>query len=313
MENNGNMYASSPDYKTVDRVDISSFTSDTFYRDFRRQGMPVIITGAFRDTPEWNISYLREKLGGQSFTARHYGPNRFQLPKTEWRSYCELKTLDFNEYADLLENGTARHESIYLAQVNILDTPAAESIQGPFHELKNRTGLNEATGINLWLGPGGHTEPLHFDTADGTLIQLYGSKHLTLFPPSQSRNLYPFRFFGGGLPPWFSQVYVNNPDLEAFPQLARALPEQISVKLNPGEALFIPANWWHEVTALGSSYVCSLNRFWKVRPLQRVFASPRSATIYGVSNIMAKGLAKPMLDLHGRILKMRTRKAVQQA
>jgi hypothetical protein len=83
-----------------------------------------------------------------------------------------------------------------------------------------------------------------------------------------------------------------------------ALATQIDVQLNAGELLYIPANWWHEVTAIGDDYVCSLNRFWKVRPIQRVFQSPRSAAIYGLSTVMAKGLAKPILTLHKAIVKM---------
>ena len=39
---------------------------------------------------------------------------------------------------------------------------------------------------------GGHTEPLHIDVTDGTLLQLCGRKRITLFPPHCWKELSPF-------------------------------------------------------------------------------------------------------------------------
>ena len=58
-------------------------------------------------------------------------------------------------------------------------------------------GVQEAEGfderdIKIWIGSEGTTTPLHFDMAHAVILQIFGSKRITLFPPSQSRNLYPF-------------------------------------------------------------------------------------------------------------------------
>ena len=62
--------------------------------------------------------------------------------------------------------------------------------------LAEATGLQIHAGfgphVNMWWGPRGHTEPLHIDTADGTLLQLCGHKRVTLFPRDCWVDLYPF-------------------------------------------------------------------------------------------------------------------------
>ncbi|MFM7427249.1 MAG: cupin-like domain-containing protein, partial [Elainella sp.] len=57
----------------------------------------------------------------------------------------------------------------------------------------------------------------------------------------------------------------------------QALQHRSDITLQPGELLYIPAGWWHEVTSLTDSspdsdgMVCSVNRFWRVYPTRRAF------------------------------------------
>ena len=44
---------------------------------------------------------------------------------------------------------------------------------------------------NLWISSGKHDTGLHYDDEDGVLTLIEGSKNITLFPPSDSDNLYP--------------------------------------------------------------------------------------------------------------------------
>ncbi|MBE9182739.1 cupin-like domain-containing protein, partial [Oculatella sp. LEGE 06141] len=123
-----------------------------------------------------------------------------------------------------------------------------------------------------------HTSCLHYDPMDGTLTQLYGAKKILLFPPSQLYNLYPTSVlkhlrYGLQLRAVYSQVYPENPDFNAFPKFKQALKQYQVGILNPGEILFLPAGWWHEVTSLENDMVCSVNRFWHVLPLSRALRS----------------------------------------
>lgn len=71
----------------------------------------------------------------------------------------------------------------------------------------------------------------------------------------------------------YSQVYPDAPDFKAFPNFKKALEYRQECILNQGEVMFILAGWWHEVICVGSDMVCSVNRFWHVRPFRRAIGS----------------------------------------
>lgn len=269
---------------TIQRLSIQEITPRRFHIEFRRPGRPVIIEGALGDLAPLDLDKLVAVVGNHKFPTRCYGTERFSRPKVEWQNYCDVSMRTVSEYAGMLRDGTARRGDIYMAQIEIGRTSLRQAIGPVFDALVGATGLRQQPpqDINLWVGPGGHTEPLHFDSHDGTLVQLFGTKRVSLFPPSATRGLYPFEAFGNGLAPWISKVYIDNPDFSTFPHLASSLSQRIDLDLREGEVLFIPSGWWHEVTALGEDYVVSVNRFWKVRPLLRLAAAPRAAVLYGV-------------------------------
>ncbi|NJO39276.1 MAG: cupin-like domain-containing protein [Cyanobacteria bacterium RU_5_0] len=267
----------------VTRVSIADLTSEQFIQTYQIPGIPVILTNMLALNWDWNLEYLCEHLNTHEFVLRYYGHDRYQQDKRKWTSIGSgvvPQTKPFTDYAELLQTHEAHKYDIYLAKCSIQNTPLAqtETIHAIDTQLQ-KLGLNQpASALNLWVGPGGHTECLHYDPTDGTLIQLHGSKRIILFPPSQTANLYPYPFYvhlhhGMKLRCWFSQVYPDRPDFQAFPKLKDALCHKQEVMLNPGEMLYIPTGWWHEVIALGDEMVCSVNRFWRVYPTIRAIQS----------------------------------------
>jgi tRNA wybutosine-synthesizing protein 4 len=92
--------------------------------------------------------------------------------------------------------------------------------------------INQAN-MQLWT---------HYDTMDNVLLQMVGVKRVVLFPPEQYGNLY---MKGSS-----SRVTnIDVPDLARFPRFADALKHAMVVDLYPGDVLFIPANWFHHITA----------------------------------------------------------------
>lgn len=271
------------------RVDISSLTPESFFERYQKTGTPVIITGLLDDENDWNLNYLSEKFGKQELLFRNYGRDRYKQEKHQLKSIgsgVALQSMPFSEYANMLRNHEAHENNISLGKCPLKNTPLANT-----HSLKSvgeRLGLTKPiSGMNLYVAPGGHRSGLHYDSVDGTLMQLHGAKKLVLFPPSQTYNLYPFPFHihlrhGLKLRCWFSQVYPQNPDLQSFPNFQKALQHQHEVVLNRGEVLYIPAGWWHDVTSLGDGMVCAVNRFWRVYPTSRaVFSWTRWRAIIG--------------------------------
>jgi hypothetical protein len=264
---------------SIPRLSAKSLSPHTFAEQFQRPGQPVILTDLVDPAVDWNLDYLTQALQSQTFLLRYYGNDRYQQDKRLWTSIgsgVQAKQVRFEDYATLLRSREAHAKDIYLAKCSIAQTPLAqapilEAIHTQLHQLGLTTPVSD---VNLWIGPSGHIECLHYDPTDGFLMQLHGAKRIVLFPPSQLANLYPYPItthlrHGLKLRCWFSQVYPDHPDFEAFPRVAHALPHKHDIVLNPGEALYIPAGWWHEVTALGDDMVCSINRFWGVHPLNR--------------------------------------------
>ncbi|MBC6423894.1 MAG: cupin-like domain-containing protein [Hormoscilla sp. SP5CHS1] len=295
------------------REEISELTPERFVREYQKPGMPVVIKGLLADCEDWSLDYLCQELSSQEFLSRWYGNQRYKLDKRQWQnigSGVQTKSLPFTTYAEMLRNHTAHEQDIYLAKCSLKDTSLEEKASRI--KIGEKLGLEKpASDLNMWAGPGGHVEALHYDTLDGTLMQLHGAKKVVLFPSSQTANLYPFPVsvhlhHGLKLRSWFSQVYPEKPDLQAFPKLREALQYKQEVILHQGETLFIPAGWWHEVTALGNEMVCSVNRFWGVYPVERaIFSYSAWRTYLGILLAMPYMLTQGAIALTRRDRKQR--------
>ena len=94
----------------------------------------------------------------------------------------------------MLHNHKADENDIYLVKCSLKNTNITKS--DAFNNIRDKLGLNQpVSDFNIWVEPGGHIECLHYDTLDGTLMQLHGSKKVLLFTPFQTYNLYPFPIY----------------------------------------------------------------------------------------------------------------------
>jgi hypothetical protein len=112
----------------------------------------------------------------------------------------------------------------------------------------------------LWLGNRSRVAA-HYDIANNVACAVAGKRRFTLFPPDQIGNLYvgPLDFNMAGQP--VSLVDILAPDLDRFPKFKIAMDAAIVVELEPGDALFLPALWWHHVEASGA-FNLLVNYWW---------------------------------------------------
>jgi len=80
---------------------------------------------------------------------------------------------------------------------------------------------------------------------DNIFLQLSGSKTFVLFPPSQTGNLYQYPIHHAL--DRSCQVDLLRADTERFPRSAPTRLKGCTVTVRPGDVLFLPAYWWHEV------------------------------------------------------------------
>ena len=87
---------------------------------------------------------------------------------------------------------------------------------------------------------------------DNLLVQVTGHKRVVLFSPRDAQYLY---LCGDK-----SRVLdIDSPDISLFPHFSRATRHQCV--LEPGDVLFIPALWFHNVVSL--EFGVAVNVFWR--------------------------------------------------
>jgi hypothetical protein len=122
----------------------------------------------------------------------------------------------------------------------------------------------------------------HYDVLDNVACVVAGRRRFTVFPPDQLENLYvgPLDFTPAGQP--ISLVDLDDPDFERFPRFAEALRHAEVAELEPGDALFVPAMWWHHVRGLDSVNIL-INHWWRDAPAY--MGAPADALLHAILNI----------------------------
>lgn len=135
----------------------------------------------------------------------------------------------------------------------------------------------------IWIG-NETVVSTHFDLSDNIACVVAGRRRFTLFPPDQLPNLYigPLDHTMAGQPA--SMVDLANPDLQAFPKFAEALRHARVAELEPGDAIYIPTLWWHNIEAL-SPFNILVNYWWDDQPAGA--GSPFEAMVHAIHAIRA--------------------------
>ena len=111
-------------------------------------------------------------------------------------------------------------------------------------------GVDRANpGARLWIGPAGTVTPLHHHQSAAWLVQRVGAKRVWLASPLETALLETT----DGV---FNRV---DPRLPQEGDLAEVTWWETVI--HPGDAVFLPAGWWHQVVAESASISVSLGRF----------------------------------------------------
>lgn len=135
--------------------------------------------------------------------------------------------------------------------------------------------------VSIWLG-NRTTAATHFDMSNNLACCMVGRRRFTLFPPAQVENLYP-----GPLEPTpggqvVSMVNPSAPDLDRFPRYAEAAAAAEIAELEPGDVLFYPALWWHNVEAL-DAFNAMINYWWN--PTPAFMDTPMTTLLHGLLSL----------------------------
>jgi hypothetical protein len=133
----------------------------------------------------------------------------------------------------------------------------------------------------LWIGNAIRVAP-HYDLKENIGIVIAGRRRFTVFPPDQLANLYPgpFELTPAGTP--VSMVDLAAPDLDRFPRFADALAVAETAELGPGDAIYLPFQWWHGVDSLDP--VSAFVNYWWTDD-RSAFGNPYNVLIHALHTL----------------------------
>lgn len=138
-----------------------------------------------------------------------------------------------------------------------------------------------AASVRIWIGNRSRVAT-HHDVMDNIACVCAGRRRFTLFPPDQAANLYPGPIDMTPAGQQISLVDPENPDLERFPRFRQALAQAQVAELDPGDAIYIPAMWWHQVDALAPFNIL-INHWW--RDLPAFMGAPGDVLLHAILNL----------------------------
>jgi hypothetical protein len=118
-------------------------------------------------------------------------------------------------------------------------------------------------GPRLWIGNAAKVAT-HNDPTENVAVVAAGRRRFTLFPPSAEADLYMGPHHPTPAGARISMVHVTAPDFDKFPRFASALKDAQMAELSPGDAIFIPRDWYHHVEAIDRFNVL-VNYWWDAK------------------------------------------------
>jgi Cupin-like domain len=225
---------------TLERLEL---TPVEFYAHHVFANRPVVLPGLMREWPaltRWAPEELKARFGDVvvEVTSGRQGDERYE---DNFRAHTV--SIPFAEYVDMVVEGGTTNDHYLVARNEVLDKSELSGLRDDF---SLPSGFLDPAGtdkrfVRLWFGPAGTVTPLHCDNRNVLFGQVRGRKRVRLVPP---------QFLGavGNNRSCYSAIDLENVDLDRFPEM-RDVPVLETI-VEPGEFLFIPVGWWHEVRSL---------------------------------------------------------------
>lgn len=243
------------DTRVAERAAVDA---ETFAREIAPAYAPVVLRGQIADWPAVAAGrrgaralaeYVAGFAGGKPLEVL-LGP-----PEIAGRFFYRDDMSGFNFTRQHVPLGELMGQLLRLAEDEVADPPAiyanaaAAAEHLPGWAEANRLGL-PATGAapRVWIGNAVRVAT-HYDVPVNLAAVVAGRRRFTLFPPEQVANLYVGPLDRTLAGPPVSMVDPDEPDLDRYPRFAEALRHAQVANLGLGDAIFIPAIWWHHVRA----------------------------------------------------------------
>jgi hypothetical protein len=254
----------------VSRVSTSDLTTQRFLEEYVALNRPVVVTGALEPWDvdnRWTPAAMDCLLGGhrvqvynnyfdlqtiitlRQYFSRNFGKRAIRkdvvIPYVRWYTRLRDAHLDFC-WADHAFSKLQSYWSLpeFLPNKDYLlpHMPRGIATTTPVTDPFPAKGL--------FISPAGARTSLHVDPwgSCAILCQLYGQKTWYMYAPDQAEYLRNE----------LGVVDVTRPDERTFPEFKRA---QLTAKccLSPGEVIYVPHGWYHQVECASDSISITWN------------------------------------------------------
>lgn len=216
------------------------------FRARAAEGLPFLITGIVN---RWPLSALTPQTLRDRFSHLQVRARVGDYINTAFAPDRAMQDMTMLEYLELVSGGT-QDLPPYLGNLELRELNNLCHWPGYFGKMGPP---------RFWIGPAGTVTPLHCDYDDNIFAQIWGTKRIHLSPPHHDQFLYPSEanaiLFGSPFDP-------DAPDFEKFPLARQATI--IECIVNPGDLLYVPAGWYHQVRSL--TFSLSANRWSRAMP-----------------------------------------------
>lgn len=220
----------------------SSVTRERFLMDFYYRNRPLHLKAVSLSWPaitKWTSAYLKTSCGDVEVEIM---TNRGTAKVEEQNTSDHLrKKMPFRNFVDLVDSVSKSNDYYLVSRNRFFEETANRPLLDDLGSLPFVDTHSDGNGVRMWFGPGGTITPLHHDDRNNVIVQIKGRKIVRLYPAVAADLMQQTM-------PWYAGI---DPELDSATS-GISVPA-VSMVLEPGDALFIPAGWWHALEALDVS------------------------------------------------------------
>lgn len=193
---------------------------------------------------EMEAFFGRPEIQGKYFYDKDF--SGFNFERRQMRFAAAVKAV-----ADNL--GKSGASSIYAGSV-----PVDDYLPGFMQA--NPMALLDGVAPRIWIGHRSNVS-CHYDAMENIACVVAGTRRFTLYPPALIGKMYvgPIDRTMAGQP--VSLAASSAPDAEMFPLFEPLRDQALIAELGPGDAIFLPKLWWHQVEGT-APFNCLINYWW---------------------------------------------------
>lgn len=223
---------------------------ESFFAEHYCTLTPVVLTGLTDGWPgrDWTLESLAEKVGNPEIEIQM---GREADADFELNSIAHKRRMRWQDILGLLAENPDTNDFYVTANNSGLNRKALDVLWRDVGELPGYLGKSHLGDGFFWMGPKGTVTPWHHDLTQNLLVNMLGTKRVSLVSPAESHRMRNHRHC-------FSR-FGADADFADVPASER--PRVLSVDIGPGEILFIPVGWWHHVRGLSLTVGMSFTNF----------------------------------------------------